>query len=312
MLPLKIYIQHPDLLGIALIKHFGGWMSNRLYLQLRFRLETGRKLNLNHPSTFEEKLQWLKLYDHCQEYTMMVDKVKVKEYVADTIGSEHVIPLLGVWNKPEDIDWNTLPDSFVLKTNHSGGNEGIVICSDKKSFDRQEAIHRLNKSLRSDDVYENFREWPYKNVPRRVFAEEYIAPPSGVKDLPDYKWFCFGGEPMYCQVIQDRTTHETIDFFDTNWIHQEFVGLEPKAGNNSVAPSRPANLDTHLHIARQLSKGIPFVRIDLYETDKGVLFGEITFYPKSGFGRFTPCEWSYKLGELIHLPTFDNKTDEKK
>ena len=314
MLPIKNYIQHPRLLCIALLKRIGRLMSDKLYLQLRFYCEVGHRLNLKHPKTFSEKLQWLKLYDRQPKYTMMVDKVKVKDYVANIIGEGHIIQTLGVWDKPEEIDFDTLPECFVLKTNHSGGSTGIVICRDKASFDRKSAINRLKKSLQSKGFYD-FREWPYKNVERKVFAEEFVVPPSGVKDLPDYKWFCFNGEPCYCQVIQDRTTRETIDFFDINWNHQEFVGLNQLVGVNPqitkaiAPPPRPTNLEQQLCIARQLSKGIPFVRIDLYETEKGVFFGEITFYPMSGFGGFTPSEWDYKLGELISLPQDKSLTD---
>lgn len=314
MLPIKNYIQHPRLLCIALLKRIGILMSDKLYLQLRFYCEVGHRLNLKHPKTFSEKLQWLKLYDRQPKYTMMVDKVKVKDYVDNIIGEGHIIQTLGVWDKPEEIDFDTLPECFVLKTNHSGGSTGIVICRDKASFDRKSAINRLKKSLQSKGFYD-FREWPYKNVERKVFAEEFVVPPSGVKDLPDYKWFCFNGEPCYCQVIQDRTTRETIDFFDINWNHQEFVGLNQLVGVNPqitkaiAPPPRPTNLEQQLCIARQLSKGIPFVRIDLYETEKGVFFGEITFYPMSGFGGFTPSEWDYKLGELISLPQDKSLTD---
>ena len=314
MLPIKNYIQHPRLLCIALLKRIGRLMSDKLYLQLRFYCEVGHRLNLKHPKTFSEKLQWLKLYDRQPKYTMMVDKVKVKDYVANIIGEGHIIQTLGVWDKPEEIDFDTLPECFVLKTNHSGGSTGIVICRDKASFDRKSAINRLKKSLQSKGFYD-FREWPYKNVERKVFAEEFVVPPSGVKDLPDYKWFCFNGEPCYCQVIQDRTTRETIDFFDINWNHQEFVGLNQLVGVNPqitkaiAPPPRPTNLEQQLCIARQLSKGMPFVRIDLYETEKGVFFGEITFYPMSGFGGFTPSEWDYKLGELISFPQDKSLTD---
>ena len=294
------YIQHPNQLGIALLKHLGKWMPDKLYLQLRYRLEVGQRLNLSDPKSFSEKLQWLKLYNRQPEYTIMVDKVKVKEYVASIVGEEHIVPTIGVWDRPEDIVWDCLPHRFVLKTNHSGGSTGVIVCKDKDSFDRQKAIDKLTRSFHKD-VFYSYREWPYKNVERKVFAEEYIAPPLGVKDLPDYKWYCFGGEPLFCQVIQDRTTHETIDFFDTNWQHQEYVGLNPKAHNATVPPARPSNLDQHLYIARKLSKNIPFARIDLYETEKGVLFGEITFYPMSGMGLFRPIQWNYKLGELIHI-----------
>ena len=301
MLSIKTYLQHPNQFAIALLKYFGKWMPDKLYLQLLYRLKVGQRLNLSNPKSFSEKIQWLKLFNRRPEYTMMVDKVKAKEYVASIVGEEHIVPTIGVWDKPEDIVWDSLPNRFVLKTNHSGGSTGVIVCTDKTTFDRQKAICKLNRSLHKN-VYYSYREWPYKNVVRKVFAEEYIVPPSGVKDLPDYKWYCFGGEPLFCQVIQDRTTHETIDFFDSKWRHQEFVGLNPKANNASVPPTRPVNFDQHLLIARKLSKDIPFARIDLYETEKGVLFGEITFFPMSGMGFFKPVQWNYKLGELINLP----------
>ena len=301
MQSIKTYIQQPNQLGLALLKHWGRWMPDRLFLQIRYRLEVGQRLNLSNPQLFGEKIQWLKLYNRRPEYTMMVDKVKAKEYVASVVGEEHIVPTIGVWDKPEDIDWDSLPNCFVLKTNHSGGSTGVIVCTDKASFDRQRAINKLNRSLHKD-VFYSYREWPYKNIKRKVFAEEYINPPSGVQDLPDYKWYCFGGEPLFCQVIQDRTTHETIDFFDSKWQHQEFVGLNKKANNASVPPSRPINLNQHLLIARKLSDNIPFARIDLYETGNGVLFGEITFFPMSGLGLFRPQRWNYYLGELIKLP----------
>lgn len=304
MQPIINYIKHPSSLCDSLVCHLGWWLPDSVYLRLRYRFNTGKRLNLKDPKSFSEKLQWLKLHDRNPEYTKMVDKILVKEYVAGIIGSEHVIPLLGVWNKPEDIDWDMLPNQFVLKTNHSGGSTGVVICKNKAAFDTKSAIVKLNKSLKSD-VYRSFREWPYKNVERKVFAEKYIEPDLNIKDLPDYKWFCFDGEPQYCQVIQNRSTAETIDFFDTNWVHQVFVGLNPVAGPVAgpapVPPIRPVNLDLQIRMVRELSKGLPFVRIDLYETDKKTYFGEITFYPLSGMGGFDPEEWDYKLGELIKL-----------
>ena len=159
----------------------------------------------------------------------------------------------------------------------------------------------MNENLKID-LYVVWREWPYKNVPKRIIAEKYIEPDKGTKDLPDYKWYCFGGEPKYCQVIQNRNTTETIDFFDTNWEHQEFVGLNPAADNAVTEPSRPKDLDVQIRIARQLSKGIPFSRIDLYSIRGETLFGEITFYPNSGVGQFRPEKWNAQLGEYIKLP----------
>lgn len=301
MQPIVNYIKHPYSLIDALVHNFGQWLPDSTYIRLRYRCQMGKRLNLKHPKTFQEKLQWLKLHDHNPEYTKMVDKVLVKEYVASKVGSEYVIPLLGVWDKPEDIEWDLLPNRFVLKTNHSGGNTGVVICHDKSTFDRQLAISKLNASLRGD-VYKNLREWPYKNVKKKVFAEEFVESKPDVSDLTDYKWYCFNGEPKYCQVIQNRTTKETIDFFDTDWNHQDFVGMNPAAAPAAVSPAKPSNLDIQIKIARELSKGTSFSRIDLYETEKNTFFGEVTFYPFSGYGVFTPNQYNEMLGKMLTLP----------
>lgn len=290
-----------------IVSHYFSWINNdRLYLKLLYFFETkGQLLHIDNPVTFSEKIQWLKLYDRKPEYTQMVDKYAVKQYVAGIVGDQFIIPTIGVWNKPEDIEWDKLPDQFVLKTTHGGGNTGVVICKDKATFDRQKAIDKLNKSLKQD-IYRTLREWPYKNVPRRVLAEQYIDPVPDVKDLPDYKWYCFNGVPKYCQVIQNRTTTETIDFYDTEWKHQDFIGLMPIIGPkfsfSDTKPACPEHLETHLRIARELSKDIPFSRIDLYETGENTYFGEITFYPMSGMGIFEPDQYNELLGQMIKLP----------
>ena len=305
MLPVKEYIKHPNVLGILLLKRYGKWLSDEAYIKLMFRLYMGHKLNLKSPTTFSEKIQWLKLYNRRPEYTMMVDKYAVKDYVAKTIGEEYIIPTIGVWDRPEDIEWDSLPDQFVLKTTHGGGNTGVVICKDKSTFDIQNAVEKLKKSLK-EDLYIALREWPYKDVPKRIIAEKYISPAPNVVDIPDYKWYCFNGEPKFCQVILDRNSNETIDFFDTDWQHQEFSGMNPMAGpgwsHAAVLPERPANLETQILIARELSKDLPYSRIDLYETGEGIYFGEITFYPGSGLGRFRPDEYNELLGEMVNLP----------
>lgn len=293
MQPIINYIKHPAYLGDALVHNFGQWLPDSTYIKLRYRFLMGKRLDLKNPRTFQEKLQWLKLHDHNPEYTTMVDKVKVKDYVASKVGPQYVIPLLGVWDKAEDIEWEKLPRRFVLKTNHSGGNSGVIICRDKETFDREDAIRKLNASLRAD-IYKNLREWPYKNVEKKVFAEEYVETKPDVTDLPDYKWYCFNGEPKYCQVIQNRTTAETIDFYDQDWRRQEFFGLNPAA--------QPKNLSTQIRIAKALSKDIPYARIDLYETGDNVYFGEITFYPASGLGVFEPREYGAILGKMLELP----------
>lgn len=301
MQPIINYLKHPAKLGDSLTHTFGKWLPDSIYIKLRYRFKIGKRLNLKNPQTFQEKLQWLKLHDRKPLYTTLVDKVLVKDYVTSKVGGQYVIPLLGVWDRPEDINWRLLPDRFVLKTNHSGGNTGVIICRDKSSFDRRKAIDKLNASLRHD-VFKDLREWPYKNVVKKVFAEEFVESRPEVKDLPDYKWYCFNGEPKYCQVIQDRNSHETIDFFDTEWNHQGFVGLNPTADNATLAPKRPTNLDAQIRIARELSKGIPFLRIDLYEAGDKTFFGEATFYPASGFGQFKPEQYNERLGRMLNLP----------
>lgn len=301
MLPFLDYIRHPNKLAITLLTHFGQWLPDQIYLKLLFQLKLGHKLDLRHPIAFSEKLQWLKIFNRKPEYTQMVDKFSVKEYVDKTIGEEYVIPTLGVWNKPEDIAWNNLPNQFVLKTTHGGGSTGVVICKDKNTFDKQTAIKKLNASLKMD-IYRLFKEWPYKNVQRRIIAEQYIMPTDGLKDLSDYKWYCFNGEPKFCQVIQDRTSKETIDFFDTAWRHQEFVGLNPNVNQALVPPAHPMHLDVQLQIASRLSQNIPFSRIDLYEAGNHVYFGEITFFPMSGLGSFRPNQYNEILGQMISLP----------
>ena len=258
-----------------------------------------KKLNLKNPITFSEKLQWLKLYDRRPEYVKMVDKYAAKEYVAGIIGDDYIIPTLGVWDRPEDIDWESLPDQFVLKCTHDSG--GLVICKDKSKLDKVAAIKKLNHGLKQE-YFKVWREWPYKDVPKRIIAEKYISPEPDVKDLPDYKWYCFAGEPKYCQVIQDRTAHETIDFFDTGWNHQDFIGLNQEAVHADVLPERPGDLEDQIRVAKELSKAMPYARIDLFHTGEKTYFGEITLYPASGFGNFKPGQYNELLGAMLQLP----------
>lgn len=294
------YLFHqPNKLLSILWRKVGFWVADEPYLKVQFRLLMGKKLNLKSPSTYSEKLQWLKLYDRRPEYITMVDKAAVKDYVAGIIGSEFIIPTLGVWEKPEDIDWDSLPNQFVLKCTHDSG--GLVICRDKAKLDKTGAINKLSKSLKQN-YYKVWREWPYKNVPRRIIAEKYIAPALNQSDLPDYKWYCFNGEPKYCQVIQDRSSKETIDFFDTEWNHQEFIGFNPKADNAEVKPERPDSLEQQINIARKLAKDKPYSRIDLYSIGDKLYFGEITLYPMSGMGQIRPEIYDTILGQMINLP----------
>lgn len=275
------------------------WIPNLPWLKLLYRIKNGYWMNFSNPKTFGEKIQWLKIYGFKPEYTQMVDKYAVKDYVSDKIGSQYVIPTIGIWDKPELIEWEKLPNKFVLKTTHGGGSCGVVICKDKDTLDKEKAVAELNVSM-SFNAGNSFRERPYMGVQKRVIAEKFLDTDGG-SELCDYKFYCFNGEPKYCQVIRDRSTKETIDFYDMDWTHMPFVGLNPGVTNGDTPVKCPENLEDMKCICKELSKDIPFVRIDLYEVKGNVYFGEITFYPASGFGTFTPSEWNLRLGEMISL-----------
>lgn len=284
---------------LKFLRNYLTFLPDKIYIKIVFRLEMGYPLNLKNPRTFQEKMQWLKLYNRKPEYTKMVDKAAVKDFVARTIGSEYIIPTLGIWNKFDDIDFRMLPDKFVLKTTHSGGGGGVIICRDKDTFNINEAKKTLEGSLKCD-LYNQFREWPYKDVPRMIIAERLLEIPNK-DDLTDYKIYCFNGEPYYIQVIQDRNTSETIDFFDLNWNHQEFCGLNENISQSKNPISRPSKLKDMITIARKLSKGTVFIRVDLYFIEDKIYFGELTFYPAAGMGSFRPNIWNLRMGNLIKL-----------
>lgn len=289
----------------SIIKNFCRWLPDKPYLSLRYRCLMGHWINWKNPTTFTEKLQWLKVYDYKPEYTQMVDKLAAKDYVAERIGKEYIIPTIGVWDRVEDIDWDFLPDQFVLKTTHGGGGCGVVVCSDKANFDKEKAIKKLEISMKSN-AGKSYREKPYLNVPRKIIAEKFMAErnystSSIYSDLTDYKFYCFNGAPKYCQVICDRRSNETIDFYDMDWNHMPFIGLNPHARNGLTPVPKPQHLDVMQRICSVLARGMSFVRIDLYEINGCEYFGEITFYPASGFGVFTPTEWDNHLGDLINL-----------
>ena len=284
------------------VKNLGFLFPDKLYLSLRFRLQMGKWIDWKNPTTFNEKLQWLKLYYRKPEFTIMVDKYAVKRYVADKIGEQYIIPTLGVWENPKDIEWEKLPEQFVLKTTDGGGGCGVVICTEKSKLNVADTLKKLDDKTH---YFSSFREWPYINVKKQIIAEKFMSSQhsSAPADLDDYKYYCFDGEPKYCQVIRDRHTKETIDFYDMEWKHQQFVGLNPKCKNGNIPVEKPKHLDDMIRVCRELSKGIPFVRVDLYVIDDNEYFGELTFYPAGGFGRFSPEEWNEKIGDLLTLPT---------
>lgn len=273
-------------------------LPDKPYLSLKFYKEFKRFPDWKNPQTFNEKLQWLKLYDRKPEYTMMVDKYAVKDYIASVIGSDYVIPTLGVWDKPEIIDWDKLPNQFVLKTTHGGGNEGVVICRDKATFDKKSAICKLNESLRTD-LYLVWREWPYKNVPKRIIAEKYMEDESGY-ELKDYKFFCFDGNPQFIQLDFDRFTEHKKNLYSLDWNLLPFEFNYPR--HPECFFPKPKGLSKMIEIASMLSKGFPFIRIDLYNINGRIYFGELTFFPAGGMGRFQPEEWDKRFGDMLTLP----------
>lgn len=271
----------------------------RLYLKVMYRLRMGYWMDLNNPVTFNEKLQWLKLNDHNPDYIKMVDKYEVKDYVANILGREYIIPTLGVWDRVEDIEWDKLPNQFVLKCTHDSG--GLVICKDKARLDIETAKKKLRKSL-STNYYNEGKEWPYKHVKRRIIAEQYIEPRPDVKDLPDYKFFCFNGEVKGLYVATDRQKEGEdlkMDFYDAEFNH---LPMRQSHGNANVPPKKPKNFEIMKRAAEQLSQGIHHVRVDFYEIEEGVLFGEMTFFSFSGMLSFQPDEWDKRFGEMLTLP----------
>lgn len=286
-------VRYDVLAGRGLLKH----MSDERYLKKIYRLKMGKELDLENPLTYTEKLQWLKLYDHRPVYTRMVDKYEVKKYVAEKIGEEYVIPLLGVWDRAEDIDFESLPQKFVLKTTHDSG--GIVVCKGKASLNIPETRERLKK-LAARDYYGFKREWPYKNVKPRIIAEAYMED-SRYRELRDYKFFTFGGEPKVLYIAQGRGKGEptVADFFDMDFNHLPFTIDHDTA---PVPPEKPACFEEMKRLAALLSQGTPQLRVDFYEVDGRVYFGEMTFFHCSGMSPFHPERWDRIFGDWVELP----------
>lgn len=287
------------LLRIIIDKPFvSRFFSDKCYIKLMYRLHLGKRPDIENPRTYNEKLQWIKLYDRRDEYTMMADKYEVRKYVADKIGEEYLIPLLGVWDRAEDIDFDKLPDKFVLKCNHNSG-KGMCICKDKSKLDIANVRRELSDGLKEKYFYKG-REWPYKNIKPRIVCEKYMESSSG--DLKDYKFMCYNGEPKHCFVFSDRFSESGayLTVFDTNW---ERVTLSrPKFDVRDIEISKPVNFEKMIEFACVFSEGIPFSRIDFYEVDGKIYFGEITFFPSSGFQAFEPENWDDIMGSWITLP----------
>lgn len=296
---IKRYLADPYwALGCDLIKKHPNWMSDEFYIRTLWRMVMGYKLDLKNPKTFNEKLQYLKLYDHNPLYTTLVDKLRVKDWVAEKIGAQYVIPTLAVWESAEDVDISKLPDQFVLKCNHDSGS--VVICKDKANFDLVAAKEKLGKALQHN-FYWDAREWAYKHVKPCIFAEAYMEDATS-HDLPDYKFFSFDGVVKALFIATERGSHETetkFDFFDMNFEHIDVTNGHPNA---DIQPLKPKCFDELVRLSEILSKGIPQVRCDFYEVNGQVYFGELTFYHWGGMTPFNPHSYDEHLGSFINLP----------
>ena len=281
------------------IKHrLAQLLPDKIYLQIYYRRIFGRKLNLKEPKTFNEKIQWLKLYDRNPTYSKMVDKYEAKNYVENKIGKEYIIPTLGGWEEFDKINFSELPNQFVLKTTHDSG--GVVIVKDKDKMNLVKTKKIIEDSL-NNNYYLQGREWPYKNVKHRIIAEKYMVDESGY-ELKDYKFFCFNGIAKVMFIASDRqnTNEETkFDFFDMEFNHLPFTNGHP---NSNKIIIKPKSFEKMKKLAEILSEGIPQVRIDFYDINGNIYFGEMTFSHWSGFVPFIPDEWDYRLGSMINLP----------
>lgn len=281
--------------------------DDETYLKWKYFANLHKWPNLENPQTYNEKMQWLKIHYHNPLTTRLVDKYEVKSYVEEKLGPGHTFPLLGVWDSPDDIDFDKLPNQFVLKCNHN--SSGLVICKDKtngiivkgKSDDKTNMSYEQVRSYLTDSLNKEFfhvyREWPYKDVKRKIIAEKYMQQSDG-SELNDYKFLCFDGEPRYVWTGTNYTpTH--FDIYSTDWKNQHVAwGYDMYPGDLK----KPERFDEMLDIARKLSAGFPHVRIDLYNIDGTIYLGEFTFFTWAGFCKLEPEEWDLKLGELIKLP----------
>lgn len=290
--------------GKSIRKALGYWVYNAaqvmpddLFLKLLFFMRMKSRINLKQPKTFNEKLQWLKLHDRKPVHTEMVDKQTAKAYVAKRIGAEYIIPTLGVYERCEDVNFATLPEQFVLKCNHDSA--GLVICTDKAAFDWAKAQKKINRCLKRNFYYSG-REWPYKNIKPCIIAEKYMEDHT-LHELRDYKFFTFGGIPKIVHIVSNRQNpdEETYgDFFDMDYSH---LDLTMGHNNAPVPPEKPKNFEKMKEFAAKLSEGTKHLRVDFYEVDGHLYFGELTFFQDSGFADIQPPEWNDILGSWIKL-----------
>ena len=278
-------------------------MSDQKFLDLCFDYYLGKKINWKNPQTYNEKLQWLKIYDRQDSYTKMVDKYEAKEYVKNIIGEEYIIPTIGIYDKFENIDFEKLPQQLVMKCTHDSG--GLVICKDKSKLNLKEAKRKINQCLKVN-YFNCWKECPYKNVKPRIIIEKYMTNDDS-DGINDYKFFCFNGKVKLLFIATDRVNEneETkFDFYDENFNHLPIKNGHPNA---LVPPSKPLNFEKMKELAEILSKDIPHLRVDFYEINGKIYFGELTFSHWAGMVPFEPEEYDLILGNWIDISSIKPK-----
>jgi hypothetical protein len=290
------WLRNPQKIVLYILAHrISRILPDILHIKIKYAIKLGKRLNLKNLKTYNEKIQWLKLYDHNPIYPILADKYLVREYVKNAIGEDYLIPLLGVYNSYDEIDFDVLPDKFVLKPNHTSGN--VFICKDKSKIDKTSLERIINKWLNRKYFWEH-REWSYKDIKPRILCEKYMVDESGT-ELKDYKYFCFDGIPKSMFVATDRSTDTRFDFYDMEFNHLPFM---QHYQNSDHLITKPSKFNEMMHVSSLLSKDIPHVRIDLYEVFGRIYFGEFTFYHFSGYEIFEPSEYDEMFGSWLTLP----------
>ena len=294
---IKKIIKHPTYILAKLSEKKIIKLDDKKYIEILYKAVFDKEINLDNPKTFNEKLQWLKLYNRNPQYTKMVDKYEVKKYISNVLGEEYVIPTLGIYESFDDIDFEKLPKQFVIKCTHD--SKSIVICQDKSKLNIKKERKRFNKNLKRN-FYLLGREWPYKNVVPRIIIEKLMKEDNG-EELKDYKFYCFNGKVKLASIVFGAGEHQeiNIDFYDLNWKKMPFSRQHP---SSNVITNRPRNYNEMIKLSEKLSENIPFVRMDWYEINGKTYFGEMTFYPSSGFGKFEPEKYDKILGDMLELP----------
>ena len=275
------------------------WIPDKTMVKIQYRIKLGRKLNLKNPKRFTEKLQWYKLYYRNPLMNKCVDKYEVRDYVKSK-GLENILnELYGVYNKPEEINFDKLPNQFVVKTTSGSGGQNVFVCENKKELNKEELINKLNYWLKLNPKKSFGREWAYENTTNRIIIENHLeGNDEGLSGINDFKFFCYNGKVKYIVFDGDRYIKHKRNFYDKDW---NYIDIQTDCDQLGNIIEKPKILEKMKKTAEKLSKDFPYVRVDLYCINKKIYFGEMTFYPWTGYVQYTPDEFDYELGKDFEL-----------